>query len=118
MMGSWIIELMPGERIIAVVPEPFEEMGYSIEPVVVYIATRDGRLREEFIQSDEQTQQMRLLYNIGATVSKALIAAVPKRRAKRNQSDAAKPEAKRRQSKKPDPNGLLEGEVSGFGEIA
>jgi hypothetical protein len=77
------IELMPGERIVAVVPEPVDGSGYSNNPVVVYIATRDGRLREEFIQPDEQTPQMRTLYNIGVTVSNALIAAVPKRKVKR-----------------------------------
>jgi hypothetical protein len=117
-MESRIIELMPGERIVAVVPEPFEQLGYVMEPVVVYIATRDGRLREERIPLDEQTAQMRLLYNIGATVSKALMASVPKRRAKRNHSDAAKSATKRRQSKKQDQNGLVDGEVSGFGDIA
>lgn len=78
------IELMPHERIVAVVPEPCGGPGWNNAPVVVYIATADGRLREEFIQPDEQTPQMRTLYNIGAMVCKSLIAAVPKQQAGRD----------------------------------
>jgi hypothetical protein len=73
------IELMPGERIVAVVPELFDGPGWNT-PVMVYIATNDGRLREECLQPDEQTPQMRALYHVGEVMCRALVAAVPQRR--------------------------------------
>lgn len=74
------IRLTAGERVVAVVPERCCGPGWINTPAWVYIATNDGRLREECIQPDEMTPQMRVLFNAGEAMCKALIDAVPHRR--------------------------------------
>lgn len=71
------IILNPGERIIAVVPQQAAGPGWSNAPTWVYIATNDGRLREECIQPEERTPDLHTLYDIGEKVCAALIGAVP-----------------------------------------
>ena len=66
-----------GERVIAVVPQRASGPGWSNAPTWVYIATNDGRLRQECIQPDERTTEMHALYAAGEAMCNALIDAVP-----------------------------------------
>lgn len=74
------IKLHEGERVVAVVPERCAGPGWSNTPVWVYIATNDGRLREECIQPDERTPAMHALFHAGEAMMAALMLAVPLRR--------------------------------------
>lgn len=76
------IKLHVGERIVAVVPERVSGPGWGNSPVWVYIATNDGRLREECIQPGERTPQLHTLFSTGEAMCMALMAAVPQRRVK------------------------------------
>lgn len=71
-----IIRLSPGERIIAVVPESCAGPGWSNAPTWVYIATNDGKLREECIQPGERSIQLNVLFSVGLNVCSALINSV------------------------------------------
>jgi hypothetical protein len=81
-MKPTTIKLARGERIIAVVPERCNGPGWSNSPAWVYIATNDGRLREECIQPEERTPELHTLFSIGETVCNALKAAVPVKKEK------------------------------------
>ena len=71
------IKLSHGERIVAVVPDRCSGPGWSNAPVWVFIATNDGRLREECIQPEERTSEMHTLFCAGEAMCKALLSAVP-----------------------------------------
>lgn len=66
-----------GERVIAVVPQRAAGPGWANAPTWVYIATNDGRLREECIQPDERTPELHALYAAGEAMCNALLCAVP-----------------------------------------
>lgn len=66
-----------GERVIAVVPQRAAGPGWANAPTWVYIATNDGRLREECIQPEERTRDLHTLYAAGEAMCNALLAAVP-----------------------------------------
>jgi hypothetical protein len=119
-MQQKTIELMPGERIVAVVPEHADGPGWSNTPVMVYIATNDGRLRDECIQPEEQTAQMRILYHIGEMMCRSLIAAVPQRRVGHNKTaTTATPTRQTPPSEQnPTTDGLLDSDIRGFEDIA
>lgn len=74
------IKLQDGERIIAVIPERCSGPGWSNAPTWVYIATADGRLRQECIQPGERTPELHTLFAAGEAMCNALMAAVPSRR--------------------------------------
>lgn len=76
------IKLGNGERVVAVVPERCNGPGWSNSPVWVFVATNDGRLREECIQPNERTPQMHALFHAGEAMCVALMGAVPQRRVK------------------------------------
>lgn len=76
------IKLSYGERIIGVRPEIAGGPGWSNTPVWVFVATPDGRLREECLQPTEQTAAMRTLYAPGVAMAQALLNAVPVVRSK------------------------------------
>lgn len=71
------IKLNYGERVIAVVPERCAGSGWVNAPAWVYIATNDGRLREECIQPEERTPMLHTLFAAGDKMCAALSAAVP-----------------------------------------
>ena len=81
-MKPKVIRLRPGERVIAVIPEPCAGPGWANAPTWVYIATTDGRLRQECIQPEERTPQLHALYHAGEAMCAALLASVPQRRVK------------------------------------
>ena len=72
------ITLNPGDQIIAVVPERAEGPGWSNDVVWVYIKTLRGTLRTESIQPEEQSDELRTLFSIGAEVCRELKAAALK----------------------------------------
>jgi len=76
------IKLSEGERVVAVVPERCAGPGWSNAPTWVYIATNDGRMREECIQPNERTPELHALFHAGEAMSLALKGAVPLRRVK------------------------------------
>lgn len=76
------IKLNHGERVVAVVPERCAGPGWSNSPTWVFVATNDGRLREECIQSDERTPELHTLFAAGEAMCNALAAAVPTRKTK------------------------------------
>lgn len=78
-----IIKLSHGERIVAVVPEYCNGPGWRNTPAWVYIATNDGRMREECIQPDERTPELHALFHAGEAMCNALVAAVPSVKIKR-----------------------------------
>jgi hypothetical protein len=77
------IKLEFGERIVAVVPERCSGPGWGNAPTWVFIATNDGRLREECIQPDERTPELHALFSAGEAMCNALTAAVPVKKGKR-----------------------------------
>lgn len=76
------IKLKHGERILAVVPERCSGPGWHNAPTWVFIATNDGRLREECIQPNERTPELQALFHAGEAMCAALFGAVPVRREK------------------------------------
>ena len=76
------IKLAVGERIVAVIPEWCAGPGWSNAPTWVYIATNDGRLRQECIQPEERTPELHTLFAAGNAMCNALAAAVPSVRTK------------------------------------
>lgn len=77
------LSLQPWERIAAVVPERISGPGWSNMPVRVYIARNDGTVRTEFLQPDEQTEQLHTLFEAGEAMCAALRLAVPTRMIKK-----------------------------------
>jgi siroheme synthase (precorrin-2 oxidase/ferrochelatase) len=76
------IELAQGERIIAIVPEACKGSGWSNEIVNVYIATPDGKLREEILQLSEVSPQMSAVFDVAVAVNTSLFHALPVSKAK------------------------------------
>jgi hypothetical protein len=76
------IKLHEGERVVAVVPERCAGPGWSNTPTWVYIATNDGKMREECIQPNERTHELHALFHAGEAMTMALKGAVPLRRIK------------------------------------
>lgn len=75
------IKLNPHEHIFAVVPKHASGPGWSNQ--VVYVGIEDtatGITRWESLQPKEQTVAMQILFDIGASVAVALLAAVPTER--------------------------------------
>lgn len=71
------VRLAHGERIVAVIPEYCKGPGWANSPTFVYIARNDKTLRTECIQPEERTPDLDALFNPGAAMVNALIAAVP-----------------------------------------
>lgn len=82
-MKARTIKLAYGERVVAVVPERCNGPGWNNAPTWVYIATNDGRLREECIQPNERTAELHTLFAAGEVMCNALAAAIPVQKAKR-----------------------------------
>jgi hypothetical protein len=73
------VQLSRGEHIVAVVPEYASGPGWTNWPLWVYIDNK-GKLRTECIQPRNQTHEQRLLFALGAQISRQLIASVEVRR--------------------------------------
>lgn len=71
------IELRKNERIVAVVPESCTGSGWSNRVVWVYIRGDMGGFRAECLQPDDQTPEMRTLFDSAAIMHRALVGAVP-----------------------------------------
>lgn len=72
-----VVHLADGERIVAVVPEECSGPGWSNRVVWVHIADRAGGYRTECLQPLDQTPEMWALFEAGAAMHRALLAAVP-----------------------------------------
>lgn len=72
-----IIYLDAGERIVAVVPEECRGPGWSNRVVWVHIEDSMGGHRTECLQPLDQTPEMWALFEAGAAMHRALLAAVP-----------------------------------------
>lgn len=68
--------LQPGDKVVAVVPEVCSGAGWSNSVAWLIIRSRDGTLREECLQRDEQPDDLRRLFRIGAAVCEELRATV------------------------------------------
>ncbi len=78
------IELAPDEQVVAVVPRYASGPGWSNAIVEVHIVGQSGgRYRCEYLQPDEQSDQMHLLFGVGAPMIDALIGTVSTTRSKR-----------------------------------
>ena len=75
-MKTKTIYLADGERILAVVPEYCSGPGWTNELVVVFIATGDWEIRQEYIQPEERTPAMHALFSSGSAITAALLNAV------------------------------------------
>jgi hypothetical protein len=71
------LRLLRGERVVAVVPENCAGGGWSNSVVWVHISDHLGNIRTECLQPDEQTPEMRTLFDAGAMMHQALVKAVP-----------------------------------------
>jgi hypothetical protein len=72
------ITLAPGERIGAVVPERCAGPGWANSVVWVHIiGPHDGQCRQECLQPNEQTPEIRNIFDLGEIVHRMLISAVP-----------------------------------------
>lgn len=65
-----------GERIVAVVPEHVRGPGWSNAVTWVYITDIHGSLRTECIQPEERPNDLRILFDAGAVVTRALVESV------------------------------------------
>jgi hypothetical protein len=81
-MSIKTITLKPGERIVAVVPERCSGPGWGNMAVRVYIQKNDGQVFKEYLQSNELTADLFILFNVGEALHKSLIDAVPVKRIK------------------------------------
>ena len=70
------LRLLRGERVVAVVPEHCAGGGWSNSVVWVHISDHLGNIRTECLQPDEQTPEMRTLFDAGAIMHRALVGAV------------------------------------------
>ena len=66
------IKLNKGDRVLAVVPEYCAGPGWSNQIVNVYIETIAGKLRTEYLQPDEMSNEMHTLFGPGACMCAAL----------------------------------------------
>lgn len=71
------LQLADGERIAAVVPEECSGPGWSNRVVWVHIVDNAGGHRVECLQTMDQTPEMWALFEAGAAMHRALLAAVP-----------------------------------------
>lgn len=68
--------LSDGESIDAVKAEPASGPGWANSPLWVYIRSRDGSIRVECLQPDEQPDEVLLLYGIAASVHGLMLKAI------------------------------------------
>lgn len=73
-----MFKLKDGETIVAVVPEHCSGPGWQNSVVWVYVQTRTGRIVIHALQPDEQSDEIRLLFDVGAVVCQKLKHAVEK----------------------------------------
>jgi len=72
------ITLHPGDYIVAVVPEVCSGPGWNNRLVSVIISNSGtNRIRAEYLQPDEQSAAMAILFDPAATMHRALVDAVP-----------------------------------------
>lgn len=82
-----MIKLEYGERIIAVVPEYCAGPGWSNTPMWVYIVNHQSKqFRQECIQPDEQTSEMKALFEVGEVTSRSLITLATRQLMKREKT--------------------------------
>jgi hypothetical protein len=70
------VQLKDQEFIVTVYAKQAKGPGWSNQPLFVLIRDAEGRLREECLQPDEQTAEMKALFNVSATVHDQLVKAV------------------------------------------
>ena len=80
------IELQHNERIVALVPECCSGSGWQNALVWAYIVDSSENLRTESIRAEEMTPEMQALFGVGEAMQNALFAAVPTRKAKKENS--------------------------------
>ena len=73
-----MIKLGHGECIFTAFAEPCSGPGWANTPIVVIIRKTGGKLREVWLQPEEQTERMNILYNVSATATAAMVRAVEK----------------------------------------
>lgn len=78
-----IVHLAYGEWIVAAVPQRLSGPGWGNSPIVVYIASNDGKLRECYLQPEEQTAEQHLVFGICAEAHRLMLSTIPVKKAKR-----------------------------------
>lgn len=58
------MKLEPGDTILTAYAEPASGPGWSNSPVWVVVQGREGKLRQECLQPNEQSEAMRILYAV------------------------------------------------------
>ncbi len=76
------INLAPGERVIAAVPEYCSGPGWSNSVLWVYIETPDKRLRTEALQPAERSAEQHMLFNVAETAHRAMLSTIKTRKKK------------------------------------
>jgi hypothetical protein len=71
-----LFQLKDQETIVTVYAEQAKGPGWSNQPLFVIVRDAKGRLREECLQPDEQTAEMKALFNVSATVHDQLVKAL------------------------------------------
>ena len=69
-------KLEDGEQIITAYAQLAEGPGWENWPIWVLIRTRNGMIREECLQPEEQTAEMITLYGVAVAVHEAMIRAI------------------------------------------
>lgn len=72
------------DQIVTVFTEPASGPGWANSPLCVIVRDENGELRKEYLQPEEQTKDMRILYATAATIHGALMCAVERMRKKRS----------------------------------
>lgn len=70
------VKLAATDTIITAFAQPAHGPGWANHPVIVIIRDGDGRLREEYIQPDQQSEYLYLLYNVSSAAHTSMTNAV------------------------------------------
>ena len=68
--------LKPEDTILTAYAEPASGPGWSNQPVIVVVQSRDGDIRLECLQPVEQSRDMWIIYRLSAEIHRMMVTAV------------------------------------------
>lgn len=71
-----MLKLKKDEWVVTAYAEMCMGPGWSNLPIIVIIQNSEGKMRQEYIQPDEQSAELRLLFSISESVQLAMRATV------------------------------------------
>ena len=73
------MKLAKDDTIVTAFGESASGPGWANNPIIVIVRSREGALRQEWIQPDVQTNEMSILYNVSQAAHRAMVKAIMRR---------------------------------------